>query len=79
MGLIFIIGVIFLVWVLFDHGHHHGHHGYCHNYGCHGDHDHSWGGENASGLSAREILDGRYARGEIDRQEYLDRRKDIET
>lgn len=30
------------------------------------------------GVSAREVLDERYARGEIDRDEYLQRRTDLE-
>lgn len=40
------------------------------------------GGTGASGAkperTARDILDERYARGEIDREEYLRRRQDIE-
>lgn len=31
-----------------------------------------------AGSSAREVLDERYARGDIDREEYLARRKDLE-
>ncbi len=73
MGLLFIIGVILLIWVILGNGHHHGHGGCCHHHhpGAHGNHPHD--------ASARQILDARYARGEIDRQEYLDRRKDIEA
>ncbi len=75
MGLLFIIGVIFLIWVLLGSGHHH--HG--HGYGCHHHHHHEPYGETRSDMTPRQILDDRYARGEIDRQEYLDRRKDIEA
>ena len=35
------------------------------------------GGRSASTRTARDILDERYARGEIDRKEYLQRQKDI--
>ena len=35
-------------------------------------------GREASGGQARAILDERYARGEIDREEYLRRRRDLE-
>ena len=35
------------------------------------------GGRSASARTARDILDERYARGEIDREEYLQRQKDI--
>ncbi len=35
------------------------------------------GGRSASTRAARDILDERYARGEIDRKEYLQRQKDI--
>ncbi|MDZ7712134.1 MAG: SHOCT domain-containing protein [Rhodovibrio sp.] len=35
-------------------------------------------GPDASGGQARAILDERYARGEIDREEYLRRRRDLE-
>jgi len=35
------------------------------------------GGRSASTRTARNILDERYARGEIDREEYLQRQKDI--
>jgi putative membrane protein len=34
-------------------------------------------GEKSSGKSALEILEARYARGEIDRDEYLIRRADL--
>ncbi len=79
MGLIFIIGVIVLIWLLVDGGHHHHHHN-GHKHCCH-HHDHSWGehGGGPATMTPRQILDERYARGEIDRQEYLDRKKDIEA
>jgi putative membrane protein len=35
------------------------------------------GGRSASTRAARDILDERYAGGEIDREEYLQRQKDI--
>ena len=35
------------------------------------------GGRSASTSTARDILEERYARGEIDREEYLQRQKDI--
>ena len=35
------------------------------------------GGRSASTRTARDILDERYARGEIDQEEYLQRQKDI--
>ncbi len=35
------------------------------------------GGRSASTRTTRDILDERYARGEIDREEYLQRQKDI--
>jgi putative membrane protein len=35
------------------------------------------GGRSASTRTARDILDERYARGEIDRKDYLQRQKDI--
>jgi len=35
------------------------------------------GGADRSGRSARDILDDRYARGEIDREEYMKRKQDI--
>jgi putative membrane protein len=35
------------------------------------------GGRSASTSTARDILKERYARGEIDREEYLQRQKDI--
>lgn len=33
----------------------------------------------APGGDAREILDGRYARGEIDREDYLARKRDLKA
>ena len=36
------------------------------------------GGKDEAPQSAREILDARYARGEIGRDEYLERRADLE-
>jgi len=33
----------------------------------------------APGSDAREILDGRYARGEIDREDYLARKRDLKA
>ena len=78
MGLLFIAGVIFLVWVLIEHGHHHGHHHVCHHHGHHQE-DFRTSGDAPAGRTPRQILDERYARGEIDRQEYLDRRQDIES
>lgn len=36
------------------------------------------GGGDAAGGQARALLDERYARGEIDREEYLRRRRDLE-
>jgi putative membrane protein len=35
------------------------------------------GGADRSGRSARDTLDDRYARGEIDREEYMKRKQDI--
>lgn len=35
------------------------------------------GGADRSGRGARDILDDRYARGEIDREEYMKRKQDI--
>lgn len=35
------------------------------------------GGAGSSARTPRDILDGRYARGEIDREEYMRRRQDI--
>jgi putative membrane protein len=35
------------------------------------------GGAEAAGSSARRVLDERYAKGEIDRAEYLQRRQDL--
>lgn len=39
----------------------------------------SGGGTERSVLNARDILDERYARGEIDHDEYIRRKQDIET
>lgn len=75
MGLIFIVGVIVLIWMLFDHGHHYGH---GHRYGYYHHHHHAMNAAATITRTPRQILDERYAQGEIDRQEYLDRRKDIE-
>lgn len=36
-----------------------------------------WGARTGTVVTPREILDARYARGEIDREEYLKRRQDI--
>jgi putative membrane protein len=36
-----------------------------------------FGGRNGESSGALRVLDERYARGEIDREEYLQRRKDI--
>ncbi len=40
---------------------------------------HAGGGAHHKGKTAREILETRYARGEIDQDEYRKRRADLET
>ncbi len=39
----------------------------------------SFAGPDVAGQNGRDLLDARYARGEIDREEYLARKRDLKT
>ena len=64
-GLLSLLFIVFIVWLIFGHRryYYYGHP--------------AWWGHARSRSEALDILEGRYARGEIQRDEYLQKKQDL--